>query len=1499
VRTRSRDDFTTIRTEGQILPPDLLTRIVERDKELEGLDPGSYHLVGQTINEAISRSWTVLQGAWSAFKDRRAALPEGQPETQMTRERWLLTLFRELDYGRLETMRAVEIEGKSYPISHRWQHTPIHLVGFRTDLDKRTPGVAGAARVSPHGLVQDFLNRSEDSLWAFLSDGLRLRILRDNASLTRQAYVEFDLEAMMDGEVYPDFVLLWLLCHQSRVEADRPEECHLEKWSHAAAQRGTRALEGLRDGVEEAISVLGSGFLSHRANDTLRGKLRSGELDTQDYYRQLLRLVYRLLFLFVAEDRGLLLDPEADDVAKDRYTRYYSTRKLRGVAEKRVGARHSDLYQALSLVMDKLGNERSCPELGLPALGSFLFSREAMPDLTGAEVSNRDLLDAVRALSFTVVDGAYRAVDYKNLGAEELGSVYESLLELQPELDSTSGTFTLRAVTGNERKTTGSYYTPHSLVTSLLNTALDPVLDEAVRKPDPEAAANAILNLKVCDPAVGSGHFLIAAAHRMARRLASVRTGDDEPSPEATREALRDVIGRCLYGVDVNPMAAELCRVSLWMEALVPGRPLSFLDHHIQVGNSLLGTTPDLVSGGIPDDAFKPIKGDDRKLTSDYKKRNREERKAWESGQLSFSLRTLDKNREAIERGYEQVDEAREVSVAAVREKAARYAALQKSDEMFHARRLADAWCAAFVWPKREGMPDAITQGVFAHLTQDAHVLSRRTEEDIARIARRYNLFHWDLSFPDVFGGEGSGGFDVVLGNPPWERIKLQEQEWFAARRPEIANAPNAAARKRLIDKLKNDDPALHAAFEEDLRVADGVSHLIRSSGRFPLCGRGDINTYSIFAETNRSLISRTGRVGCIVPTGIATDNTTKEFFGELVNTKTLANLYDFVNDVGMFPGVGHGRFKYCLLTICGEERPQQVPKFVFFASYATDIKDSEKGFSLSAEDIRLLNPNTRTCPIFRTRRDAEITKSIYRRVPVLVEVNKKDGNPWDVTFMAMFHMSNDSGLFRTSGELAADDWSIEGNVFVLDGKRYLPLYEAKMLHHFNHRFGDYALKDPRRTDTALPETPQNLLIDFNYLPMPRYWVPEREVEERLRDRWMYEWLLGWREVTNPTNERTMVAAIGPRKAYGNKFLLALSHLSPALTAGLTATFDSFVFDYVARQKAGGTMSFFVTRQLPVPHPATYDDLTLWDTAFRLRNWITSRVLELTYTAWDLEPFARDLGYDGPPFRWDPERRFLLRCELDAAFFHLYGIARDDVDYIMETFPIVKRKDEAAHGEYRTKRVILEIYDHMAHAAETGQPYQTPMDPPPVELDLSTSEPAPATVTTLRPREEHPYVRPEESRPAPIAAEEQAPYGTGVKKAAREPLPERPQNLLDATHEPEDSTQPSPEHHGDANEPTPDQSSGTPPEATLFPDNEVETKNTILSIEEAALALHACVPEGEKVQRERLLLDAARELGHTTLTKKVRRSLNKALSAEHNKKRLKTDWRLVWKPKKI
>src|SRR6516165_282386 len=487
MRTAARNLFTTIRSEGALLPADLLQHVAEGNREIEGLSPDSYHLVpGEKLNEAINRSWNRLLGAWTAFKDASAKLAETDTGTALTRERWLLPLFQELAYGRLQTAKPFQIDGKSYPISHEWQTTPIHLVGCNIDLDRRTSGVVGAARTSPHGLVQEMLNRSEVNLWGFVSNGNRLRILRDNVTLTRQAFVEFDLAAMFDGEVYADFVVLWLLCHESQVEDERTKLCWLEKWSQLAEKRGTRVLEDLRNGVEAAINALGSGFLGHPANQELRKKLSSATLNSQDYYRQLLRIVYRILFLFVAEDRGLLFEPKSSVAARELYSRYYSVARLRRLAERRVGTHHADLWRGLTLVFEKL--DAGCAELALPALGSFLWSREATAEITSLELANRDLLKAIHSLAFTVDGRVRRVVDYKNLGSEELGSIYEALLELYPQLNLDAATFTLSTTAGNERKTTGSYYTPTSLVNCLLDSALEPVLNEAREMRNPEQA---------------------------------------------------------------------------------------------------------------------------------------------------------------------------------------------------------------------------------------------------------------------------------------------------------------------------------------------------------------------------------------------------------------------------------------------------------------------------------------------------------------------------------------------------------------------------------------------------------------------------------------------------------------------------------------------------------------------------------------------------------------------------------------------------------------------------------------------------------------------------------------------------------------------------------------------------------------------------------------------------------------------------------------------------
>jgi len=1345
---RSQDIFQTVKTEGALLPPDLLRRIIEGDRDLQGLLPEDYHLVkSERINEAATRAWNRLQGVWQGFKDAIDKLPESEIGTSLTRERWLLILFQELGYGRLTTSKAYEIGGKTYPISHEWQSSPIHLVSFRQELDKRTPGRAGAARVSPHSLVQEFLSRSENHLWGFVSNGLNLRLLRDNVSMTRQAYIEFDLQAMMDSEAYSDFFLLFLICHQSRVEVPEgksPEHCWLEKWYHAAAQQGVRALEQLRDGVQKAIEALGGGFLAYPGNAELREKLRSGALGTQDFYRQVLRLVYRLLFLFVAEDRELLLDPESPVEKRRLYNDHYSTLRLRRLAGKTRGTRHPDLWRALRLVLSKLHN--GCPELALPALGSYLFSADATPDLNEQDIANVDLLKAFRSLAFTIDRNILRSINYRNMGPEELGSVYESLLEMHPEIhidaSNPGDRFRLTVVAGSERKTTGSYYTPTSLVNCLLDTALNPVLDEASRKSDSEKT---LLALKICDPACGSGHFLIAAAHRLAKRLASIRAGEEEPAPEHYQRALRDVISHCIYGVDINPMSVELCKVNLWLEAIEPGKPLAFLDHHIKCGNSLLGTTPVLLREGITDDAFNPIEGDDKEFCSYYRKQNKKERQTGQAKLLAHDAMPWERLGN-LPAAMMQLDRINDATLDGVAAKEKRYADYVKSAGYEYCKLWADAWCAAFVWKKNREFPYPITEEVFRRIERNPHTIPDWMKEEIKRLAKEYQFFHWHIEFPEVFHllteidrdsqNGWKGGFDCVMGNPPWERIKLQEKEWFAQRAPEIANAPNAAQRKRMIENLNNTNAALYNAYHADLRKANGESCLVRDSGRFPLCGRGDVNTYTIFAELKRDLLNSNGRVGCIVPSGIATDDTTKFFFQDLMDTNSLASLYDFENSRGLFPGV-HRSYKFCLLTLGGKSKQVKAgTDFVFFAHGVEDLSEKERHFTLTAEEIALLNPNTRTCPIFRSKKDAELTKYIYRRVPVLIK-EARDGrpeeNPWGIKFSTMFHMTNDSHLFRTREELETEGFVLKGNVFEKGEEKYLPLYEGKMIWQLDHRAASVDYKGALvqgRHDSVSTEVFQ--YKDYEFVAMPRMWINLLDTRQRIENH--SNSLISFRDITNSESERTNIFTIIPNVAAGNNLPLITSLVGDSLLKIIfVAEITTFVSDFISRLKLGGNhMNFFLLKQLLHFSPQRYELKSQVNTNDINLNLIIFRTIELIYTAIDLEPFALDCGYNGPPFIWDEERRFMMRAELDALYFHLYlgdvnewrskgaeellkyfHTPRDAVAYIMETFPIVKRKDEQKYGSYRTKETILEIYDEMAEAMLTGKPYQTRLDPPP------------------------------------------------------------------------------------------------------------------------------------------------------------------------------------------
>ncbi|HYD51660.1 MAG TPA: N-6 DNA methylase [Gemmatimonadaceae bacterium] len=1285
--------FEALSIEGGLLSPEWLAKVAQLQADHQAAT--DYRIPkGLNLRDEIGRYWRIGQAHWSELQ----AGIKANAEPQALADRFVLALLREvLGFAAVTETGPVQSGERTYPVGHRALEgrVPVVIAPAGSGLDTLAPEFGdGSRRRSAFGLAQEYLNADEKVLWGIATDANTLRILRDNASLTRPAWIEADLARIFAEERYADFAALWLLTHETRFgTAGHPlSDCPLEVWRAAGREEGTRAREYLRQGVEEALEALGKGFLSHPENQPLRAALQAGNLTRDALFQQLLRLVYRLIFLLTAEERGVLHPPDSDAAAKALYEQGYGLRRLRDRAVRRSAHdRFADLWEGLKIVLR--GVARGEPRLALPALGG-LFDADQCPDLDAAKLENRALLAAVFKLSWLRWDSSLSRVNWRDMGPEELGSVYESLLELVPVIPEDGRGFSFATgdeTKGNARKTTGSYYTPDSLVQVLLDSALEPVVQQTIAA-HPDKPAEALLELSIVDPACGSGHFLLAAARRLAAHVARLQA-HGTPSAAEYRHALRQVVSRCLYGVDLNQMAVELCRVSLWMEAVEPGRPLSFLDSHVQQGNALLGATPELMVKGVPTKAFEPIEGDDKKTASLLKKKN-DAALEGQRGLDSLWVKPADAESAEVAKAVAALEAAPDGSLEDVAGKEAQWEGLQRSLAFTHQKFVADAWCAAFVWPKPPTEPKKLDPVVAAAPTNDLWRQIRdgqgkppaETVKTVAELAGQYHFFHWHLAFPQVFA---RGGFDVVLGNPPWERVNLSEKEFFASRNDAIAKAPNAALRKRLIAELPTGSPQLWSDWCAAVRVAHGQGHLLRNSGRYPLTGKGDVNTFAVFAEHNFAVLSAHGRAGFIVPTGLATDDATKEYFGALVSGKALASFFSFENEEFVFPSVHHA-FKFALISV-DASRSSTRADLLFFARQVGALADRERHFSLSQEEFALLKPNTLTCPTFRSRRDADLAISIYRRNPVLVRERDPNGNPWSVEIGRMFHSSDDAELFVEDAR----------------GEHTVRLYESKCFSQYDHRFASFGGGD-------YFDVTHEQRADPRFAIVTRYSVDPRTIPEKHRSK-MRDWSLAYRRITNATNERALLVSVLPESGLlDSANLIGLPTARRA--AELMAALNSLAADYCCRQSIGGTnLHVYVLQQIPVPPITLFDAVSAWSGTQQFGEWVRERVLELTYTSWDVQAFGRDIGYGGPPFRWDPERRFLLRAELDAAFFHLYGISHEDADYILETFPIVKKNDERAHGEYRTKRVILEIYDAMAEAIRTGVPYHSRLDPAPAD----------------------------------------------------------------------------------------------------------------------------------------------------------------------------------------
>lgn len=1222
---------------------------------------------------------------------------------------------------------------------------------------------------TPSAQILRYLSRAEVASdrgiqWGVLTNGRHWRLYWQGARSRAEQFLEIDLAALLaipgvQADLFTPEVadanhllrVFWLLFRRDAF-LPQPEDAQGRSFHLLALEEGrhweTKVSEDLGETVFSAVYPdLLRGLLAH---DPAR-PAELGEGYLAELREDALILLYRLLFLLYAEDRNLLPahDPRYDDYAFRRLRETIATRMDAGDVFSATQTRIADSLASLFRAID-LGDD----SIGMPPYNGGLFSaarhallgRVRLPDAVIAP-----LIDRLSRRS----DAAdqRRWINYRDLSVRHLGSIYERLLEFTP-VQAANGSVEVRP-SPFARKTSGSYYTHDDLVDLLMQRTLGPLVQSRVqtfraaaerlehdRRPKPERrralephdAALALLDLKICDPAMGSGHFLVAVVDYLADQVLEQLAAAEQIAPWAdppyrsplavrianirerildsarryrwtiTAEQLDDrqivrrmILKRVIFGVDKNPMAVELAKLALWLHTFTVGAPLSFLDHHLRCGDSLFGERVEVVVESLQRQYGALFLG--RELTR--------------IGAATDSMSAI--------------GELTDIGIAEVRQSHDLFDEIERGIKPLWA--LLDFW-HALRWiappkvlkadePLRRGLGDlmggqygevlqllqhggvAIPPGGSAEAGQRIDALLRAARG----LAARETFFHWQLAFPTVWRGLAEhrpvGGFDALVGNPPWDRMKLQQVEWFAAREPAIARQARAADRKRLIAALDAEQAPLAAQYLAAADAAETGARVAREQGDYPLMSKGDINLYSLFVERAAQLVAPEGLVGFITPSGIAADLGASAFFKSIATSGRLGTLFDFENrSKELFPDVD-SRFKFCALVFGCSARRFEHCEAAFFLHHVKELDDPERRFALRAVDFEAVNPNTGTAPIFRRRRDAALTTAVYARLPVLVDhrsasKTRPPQQVWPVRYATMFHMTNDSGLFLRRDELEQQGWyAIGGNRWRKGEAEAVPLYEGKMVQAYDHRAASVVMNYDNVHRPAQQEASSMAEhCDPHWLPMPQFWVDDSHVAPQ----WAAEWCLAFKHVTAPTNIRTMIAAILPRCGAGNSLPVLLgddpesyASWAPLLLANLNA----LALDYVLRQKVQGqNLNWFILEQLPVIPAESYGAPLGSGT---IASFVRSEVLHLSYTAHDLKGFAESQGFAGAPFAWDEEDRRHRLARLDALYFQLYGLNREEVGYVMDQFPIVREQDEAAfEGRYRTKALVLAYFNAVA-----------------------------------------------------------------------------------------------------------------------------------------------------------------------------------------------------------
>lgn len=1211
-------------------------------------------------------------------------------------------------------------------------------------LDRRS-GRRGE-ETAPSTQMLRYLRRIDDITngalrWGILTNGSKWRLYFSGARSVSEQFFELDIAAILDLPGHNDGLFAleevdrrhWLKVFYLifRREAFVPLGADPRTFHEKALEEGKFYEERVAEDLSN--KVFGEVF-----PDLVRAIVKAApQADLQEVREAALILLYRLLFILYAEDRDLLpvKDTRYDDYGlRNRVRLDVKDRKDKNDIFSETAARYWSAMADLFIAIDQ-----GDASIGLPPYNGGLFDQERHAILTNIRIPDAVMARVIDALSFEVTPEGRKYINYRNLSVQQLGSIYERLLEYEVTRDGEDITVQPNIFA---RKGSGSYYTPDDLVQLILTETLEPLVEERKRafrdkikelEGSPRAddrkigqlrlhdPATALLDLKICDPAMGSGHFLVSLVDFMADQVIAAMAEAELDAPEEwgdyisplgeridtirntilanaderdwtiDEEQLDDrhiirrmVLKRCIYGVDKNPMAVELAKVALWLHTFTVGAPLSFLDHHLRCGDSLFGSwvkkgIDKAATYGTPLLLHEPMK---RALRAASRMQivegltDAEIAEAHRSADVFAEVQDMTAPLDALLKLIHAID------WLDIKDKAGKDAL-----KIFFDGQFGDPLDIAM--GKKEPKTKREEGQRFAEILGQARML----------IAEE-NFLNWQVTFPGIWSDweedELTGGFHAVIGNPPWDRMKLQQVEWFAERRPEIAMAARAADRKNMIAALEEaSDPLAHDYAKASERAEAGT-RMARKGGDYPLLSGGDVNLYSLFVERAMTVATRNGFVGLIVPSGIASDKTAADFFKGVATEGRLKALYDFENKKVFFPDV-HASFKFCTFVASPSETPDEA-KLAFYLHRIAELDDPDRCFTLSAADFARVNPNTGTAPIFRSRRDAELTKAIYAHVPILVDRSGGEAvKAWPVKYATMFHMTNDSGLFRTRDELEGQEgaYPLGGNAWGSASGNWVPLYEGKMVQAYDHRAANVVVNSENQHRPAQPvPATEEQKANANWVPDPQFWVCEGELPLAHN-----QCFFAFKDVTAPTNMRSMIAAFVPPSGVGNTLPILTTEdgrSNSQVHSLILGMFNSIPFDFIARQKIQGQhLNWFIVEQLPVIPPGCFDSTSFGPKS--AAEIVRETVLELTYTAHDMAPFACDMGYVDetgrvkPPFTWDEERRLVLRAKLDAVFFHLYGITdRDDIRYIYSTFPIVEREEKAAFGgKYRSCELCL------------------------------------------------------------------------------------------------------------------------------------------------------------------------------------------------------------------